>query len=48
MVQRWVRLISEGSETHVFEDIEKKKEGGRLRLDLMPVRLLFMKLLERV
>ena len=29
-VQRWVRVIREGSETHVFEDIEEKEEGGEV------------------
>ena len=27
-VQRWVRVIIEGSETHVLEDIEYNQEGG--------------------
>ena len=47
-VQRWVRAIIDGSETHVLEDIEDNQKGGMLQLDPMPVRILSMKLLERL
>ena len=48
-IQKWVRVIREGSEANAFKYIEQKKDRGvGLRLNMMPVRILFMQLLKRI
>ena len=48
-VQKWFIVIREGIKTQVFEDTEKKEEGGGvLQSNTMPVRNIFMQLLERI
>ena len=44
-IQRWVRVIREGRDTHMFKDSEEKYEEESLWSNLIPVRLLFLKLI---
>ena len=46
--QKWVRVVREGIEAHSFKDSEEKEERGEVAVSLIPVRLLFMQLLERI
>ena len=32
-IQKWVRVNREGPDTHVFEDIEDKEEGGQVMVE---------------
>ena len=47
-VQRWVRAIIEGSETHMFKYSEYQKEGGGLWSYNITIRLLVMQLIKTI
>ena len=47
-VEMWVRFIIESIEAHMFKDSEDKYGGVGVAIDMIPVRFLFIKQLERI